>query len=467
MAADSSFGNDAIACCGTGTNGPCQSLTRSMQLVAAARAANVTLRASIGDAGGDWTALELFPVVLGWNVELSAPGVFFYDPFDELETFDIDSAAYGQGGDAGGRVSIVGAPGVPVFIGRNLAGQHSRDPSILQVETGNTLYLANADLESNAIFQTTALTVEAGAGLVVGQDNAGAVTGTVVIGNALGHVTTDGWNGIVCVTDLDAGSGGGCDVRDVAMDGTSLVIEGQNNWGLFASDFSTVSLTSAPVFGVAPSATGFGTCPSKRDATASSSSAILLAGTGRLTLGGATLQCIAGDGIDLVASSTGSPQLTLSGSTLQNIGGAALYAVAGAAKVSSSTFQYNYFGAWQDGQATIDLGAATPQQGNTAICCDEREATTPEARAIGVCVVNTSTFGAELQARNVAWDSAGPDIFSCIPDRNDPPRDLANCHDFTCQSATCSPAPVDALYDGPGTVAAADPRVATLTCGSL
>jgi len=464
LAADSNAGNDSTACCGTGGNGPCQSLTRAMQLIEAARAPNVTLAATVDGGGGDWNALELYPVVLGWGVEVNAPGVYFHDPFDELEIFDISELSGGAAGDGGGYASIVGAPGTPVWIGPNQAGAQSRDSSVIQIETGNALYLANANLNGSAIFQSTAITVNGGASLVLGQDRSATVTGTVTIGNSLANIITDGWNGIVCGVDVDAGTG--CTVRDAPIGQSSLVIEGQENWDLSAADLAAVSLSSAPVFGLAPAAAGFGTCPAKPDARASGSSAILLVGRAQMTLANAMIQCIASDGIDLVAEKQWGPLLTMTGSTLQNIGGAALYAVTGSANISSSTLQYNYFGAWQDAQGTIDLsgGGGT----NTVVCSSESEATTPEMGAVGIGVVNTSALGLNLDARNVAWDSVGPNIYSCTPDRFSPPRDLSNCLNFKCQSLDCMGSPgadgMDGVYDATGIIVTSGHQLATLTC---
>ena len=73
-----------------------------------------------------------------------------------------------------------------------------------------------------------------------------------------------------------------------------------------------------------------------------------------MTLDNATVQCIAGDGIDLVASANGVPTLTLTKSTIQNTQ-VGVHALAGTATISKSTIQYNYNGVEQDTETLATL----------------------------------------------------------------------------------------------------------------
>ena len=156
-------------------------------------------------ARGDWTApTEVYPIVLGWGVELSVPGVFFLDGLgfnggvSNNEIFDI--AQYSTG-DTIGYASIVGAAGNQVGLGMDQAGDQSLDFSSIQIEASQTLYIANASVNSSASNFTIAISVNPGGGLWFAQDQSGGVTGTVNIGNALNNPATDGFEGIFFASD--------------------------------------------------------------------------------------------------------------------------------------------------------------------------------------------------------------------------------------------------------------------------
>ena len=128
IAVDSVNGSDANACCGIGSNGPCQTLTQAMALINAAQVSNVVITATVAGGGGDWApAGEVYPITLGWGVELSAPGVYFNDNAGNAEIFDINF--YPGGTDTIGYASIAGTSGSNVFIGMDSLGDQATDNS--------------------------------------------------------------------------------------------------------------------------------------------------------------------------------------------------------------------------------------------------------------------------------------------------------------------------------------------------
>ena len=168
---DSATGNDATPCCGIGSNGPCQTLSHAMRLIDNAQAQGVVMTAGVNGGGGDWApaAGEPFPVVLGWGVELSAPGVFFTDISTVSAIFEL------------GFYSANDTVGHAQHRRHDLPADRCRDESSQQppddgpcrhVEVG-----ANQDplhrrtvVNGNATTQTSAITVDPGGSLLLGQD---------------------------------------------------------------------------------------------------------------------------------------------------------------------------------------------------------------------------------------------------------------------------------------------------------
>ncbi len=331
LAVDSVLGDDAAPCCGYGSAVPCRTLSHAMSLVEAGPSANTVLRAAVnGSAFGDWTpAGELYPIALGWGVELSAPGIFFAGPDAGLP------AIFELAADAGGAesASIVGTEGNPVGIGTGQLGSSMIFGAAISDGPGSTLYLADVSIYGSSSAYSYAILASSST-LVLGQDRSGAITGTVQIGTP----QTKGWTGIEC---------DGCTLSDAPMNGTSsLVIVGQFN-DLYATGSASLSLKSAPILGVAPASLGFNTCPSKPDQTG-----ITLSGSATMSLDQATIQCMPGDyGIQLMNADGdgGTPSATVNGTTIQNTQ-LALGVWAGSAVVSNSTIRYNASGVIQGTQ---------------------------------------------------------------------------------------------------------------------
>ena len=136
-----------------------------MQLIDAAQATGVTINAVVDGGGGDWApAEEVYPIDLGWGVELNAPGVYFFDPNGAGNDEIIDVTFYSLR-DLTGYASIVGGVN-PVAIGMNAAEtQQTDDLSAITIEKGATLYIANAYVNDSVVnpFVMDAIKVNGGA----------------------------------------------------------------------------------------------------------------------------------------------------------------------------------------------------------------------------------------------------------------------------------------------------------------
>ncbi len=396
VAVDSATGNDGV-CCGLGSKTPCQTLTRAVELVDSARARHATLYASVNGGGGDWGPAETYPVVLGWGVILRAPGVFFSDPAGNAEIFDVDNYSVNDTEDF---ASISGTDEGVVTIGVSQAGVQSPDPSSIQIEVNDRLYLANVHVSSSAQHHTAAITVTGGATLTLGQDiSVDGITGPVTIGDVSGN----GWDGIVCTTEGTQG----CYVNDVNLLGlSSVTILGQADVDIDAEDHAVIALSSLPVIGVTPGDGGYQSCPSKPD-LAAGGGAILLTGSGSVTLTDALLQCIDGTAIDL---QSGTPVLNLSNVIIQH-SQVGLRVVAGTAELLNSTIFFNVIGAWQGGTGNLDLTngdeCAEKLAANNVVACNSGAEVGQSGG--GISVFNASDR--DLFACFVSWDTPGPDVF--------------------------------------------------------
>ena len=460
VAVDSVNGSDSTPCCGGAKTGACQTIGHAMKLIDSAQAQNITIVATVKGAGGDWAPKgEAYPIVLGWGVELSAPGVYFDDSANPAnnELFDVN---FYSANDMVGYASIAGSAASQAWIGMDTLGDQATDLSVIQVEASNTLYIANASVNGSANQATTALTVAAGGTLMLGQDQAAGVMGTVTIGNPNNAAATDGYNGIVCTT----ANSQGCTISDATLVGSSsLIIEGQEGIDIDAEDFASISLTSAPVIGVAPKG-GFDSCPGKPDVSSLIyPEAILLNGDVTMTFENGTVQCISGAGFWLQASGSDLPTLTLQGTTIQNTE-LAVYASAGTATISGTTIQYNYNGVEQDTDgtnvSTIDLNGGVAN-GNTVICSASAESVYGPGGSDdipAVSVLNTTTQ--TIDASNVTWDTKSPDEFTCN-------AALDTC---TCEVTTCTNAGgvdgMNAVYESTGTVTTTGNGLSNANCAS-
>ena len=357
--------------------------------------------------------------MLGWGVELDAPGVYFWDPaaVGSVGTFLI--TAYSPN-DNIGYASIVGSHTAQIGIGMSSEGVQSIAYSAIQIDPDQTLYIANAYLNGNATAQTDAITVMPGGSLVFGQDHSGAIAATVNIGNGNDNQATDGYDGVFCRSD---NSGRGCTVTDTAMAGqNSAIFQGQYAGDIIAQDFASITLTSTPIFGVTPTNIGFDTCAFKPDGSSlkyNPSAAIYLNGKVSMTLKNAAIHCISGDGIVMTSSQHGTPTLVLDSSTIRNTE-TALQVSAGTATVWNSVFEFNFNGVIQAAGAfgapggSVDLNGGLDggtDGGTTVICSSSLESIYGSFGLGGVSVENQNNV--LLDAANVTWDTPAPDQFHC------------------------------------------------------
>ncbi len=383
-----------------------------MGLIDSAQLSDVVIVARSNGGGGDWTALEVYPIVLGWGVELDGSGINFWDNLavagkPNKAVFDI---APFSANDTVGHASIYGTvKGTNVKIGSNGAnGKFSIDTSMIKVESGEHLYLALANVNGSVAALNTAITVAGGGALTLGIDHDQTEAGPVVIGNA--QRALDGYNGIVCG---GAGATKACTIDDATLMGQSTVtIEGQEGVDIDAEDMASITLTAQPVIGIAPGVAGIGKCGAKTDAATAKQEAVLLRGSASVTFDNGTLSCISGQGFHLQASAGGNPTLTVDSTTIQNTEGAVV-AQAGSATITNSTIQFNVNGVEQNTDginvSSINLSGSAAG-GNTVICSSNAESIQNQPPP-GVDVLNTTT--GTLNASFVAWDTTGPDQFTC------------------------------------------------------
>jgi hypothetical protein len=405
-----------------------------MQLIDAAQARDVTINATVNGRGGDWSSEGA--IVLGWGVELSAPGVHFagrlpgYDGTGEI--FDINNYS---AADTLGYASIVGTALDPVYVGFNSDGTQTIEQSAIQVDTNRTLFIANASVNGNAGIGANAIYVFKGT-LTLGEDHSGQNLGTVYIGNALGQSSDDGWTGLYCV---------GCTINDVSpgYGQSSVVIQGQEYRDIQAQDTCpldscghaavSVTLTANPTIGVPPARVGFSNCTVKKD-----SYGVAAVGQATITFKNGTLQCLANAGIYLRESYAplpdgGTPVVTIDNTTIQHTD-VGISATAGTATVTNSAFSYNFYGVVQSNDGTNDGTIDLSGGGNTVVCSSNKESSAG-ATDEGVDVLNEGY--APLNASNVAWDTSSPDYFSCT--------DLTSTTTCRCLAASCR---ANAPFDG-------------------
>jgi hypothetical protein len=229
----------------------------------------------------------------------------------------------------------------------------------------------------------------------------------VYVGNSLRNAATDGVVGIGCYA--------GCTVLDSPLDGgqSSVVIQGQSVFDIFALG-GNVTLMSNPVLGIPPTGNGIGTCGIKHDHTA----AFVVSG-GSLSLSNAVIQCMSFSGVELLSIGNA----TVSNCVIRNCGQGILNAL-GVTMVTGSTIAFNSIGVYEveDNPGTVDLSGG----GNTVVCSSASEGGTAFG---GIDVLNGGTE--TINASNVAWDTPGPDFFTCGTDLTD----FSTC---TCNLASCS-----------------------------
>jgi hypothetical protein len=266
----------------------------------------------------------------------------------------------------------------------------------------------------------------------------------------------------------------GCTIRDATLKAgvSSLVIEGQENVDIDAEDYATITLTSSPVIGLSPADAGFLQCEQftptpaadgKPDAYShgAKATAVLLNGNVNMTFNNGTVQCIYGDAFLLNASKNGSPTLTLDGTTIQNTE-FGVYANAGSATISNSTIWYNGNGVEQGTDGTnissLDLSSGG-DGGTTTVVCNNSYESVHGRSTPGASVLNSTS--ASLNARNVDWDTPGPDLFSCNAKLTSCTCELSSCTVYTADGGFDG---LDAVYTASGTIDTTGNGTSTADC---
>ena len=231
------------------------------------------------------------------------------------------------------------------------------------------------------------------------------------------------------------------------------MIQGQEDSDIQVFDFSTITLTSAPVIGTPPTATGVGNCVAKPDGEYWRT--VILNGFNSMTFNNGTIQCTGGIAIEVDADSFGGSTLSINNTLFQN-NVTGIYAPGGTTTITNSTFKFNFMAIQRDSQGTVDLSGG----GNTVVCSSSLEDTTGSGNE-GVGVYNTSVVN--LAADNVAWDTSGPDYFGCS---GLSPTDTCLCAIASC-SATAPFNGMDAVTNNGilnSTITTTNNTLSTISC---
>jgi hypothetical protein len=444
---DNAMGSD-VGCCGYGAAGPCQTLTRAMQLINGTNNLNsgslIALLATVDGGGGDWANNETYPVVLSWGVTLSAAGVYFNDLGFNAELFDV---TLGSGEDAGNPVTI-GVPTVntndQVVIGSDSLGTPTSDPIGVNVGANETLNILNAQVMVPHHGHPIGVGINVGtsATLYFDQNNtnhgpADLYLGGTVLPNGtplpVSGVNGQGtWGyGIKCNgTVTDNGS---------TSTATSSVIAQAQEASIDAEDGCTLSLMNFPQFGT-PSEGGFSNAESVADGGAGCVTypplddyGVLANGNGAIvTLEGAQFTCFIRMAIKVTwTSDTGTAPAVTIGTDykgdvplISNSGFAGIYANAGTVTVKSGTITHNANGIDMeiDGNGNspdVNLNDGT-MTNNTTVTCSSYSKESGSALP-GFDVFNDSA--GNVAADYVNWDqwytpsgtaTATTDFFWCV-----------------------------------------------------
>ncbi len=424
MSIDNAQGNDATLCCGYGAAGPCQTLTRAMNLVTGTNNYNtntlVTLTATIDGGGGDWST-ETYPVSLSWGITLSAAGVYFSDAVGgAAEMFDV---VLGTTESPGNPVTI----GVPivnandqVVIGADSSANFTSDFITISVEAGQTLSIFNAQVLEEAFFGLgRAIDVQSGATLDIG--------GSLFASGTLWSGGTALPNGTAITYGFfDApGTGIYCNgnVSDSLFAG-GLVSTAQG-LGIDAEDNCVVSLNNSPIFGTPTGGTGWTNCSAGPPCGGCNlnpppdGTAVLANGSNAtVNLYGAAISCMNAYGVEVTYSSNAGltqPQVVVGSaifggnSSIQNCAGAGVYSSAGSIYVESATLLHNYRGVDMEvdanslsGNVYLNDNSSTQPSTNTTVNCSSNQEPNPNPTVPGfdVYLNSAGAFGGQW----VNWD---------------------------------------------------------------
>ncbi len=437
MFMDSTTGSDATACCGYGTAGACQTLTRAMGLVDGTNTLNpgtaITLVPSVNGREGDWPSnIETYPISLGWGVTLSAPGIYFTDTGGIAgEIFDI--ALQPGENPPGAMVTIQGNSGFPippnsVVIGSDSQANLTADVNSIQVEANETLNLSYAFVYEAS--GNNGINIQSGATLDLDQGSAG---GALELGGDLNNgaaITANMGTGILCNGT----------VTDSASAASSSLVAQAQNISIDAEDGCSINLVVFPKFGTASSGgysngegvaaggNGCGTYPPP------DSYGIWANGNGAIvTLEGAEFSCMTNSAIHVSwTNDVGVPPMVTLGTDvnghvplIENCSASGIFANAGTVTVNSGLITHNFIGVDMEtdnnnNSPTVTLNDGTMTNNTTVICDSNQELNSTGTGNPGIDVYNNST--GNLAADYVNWDQwytpsgeviATTDLFWC------------------------------------------------------
>ncbi len=442
LSVDNATGTDA-ACCGYGSVGSCQTLTRAMSLVNGLNSLTpgtvATITATVNAGSGDWTNNETYPISLGWGVQLTAAGVYFTDTAGGATIFDI-ALQPGETTPAN-PVTLQGNGNLTpnaIVIGSDTLGNLTSDASAITVEANETLNVAFANVyeaTGNAgisVLSSATLTLDqnaSGGALNLGPFAGGVLPNGTAISPALG-------NGIACTgTISDSNSTA---AHSVVGTGQAISIDAESGCALTLTDNPTFGWPT--IGGYTGAGSGCTGNPTPMDGIG-----VLANGSATVSLSNASATCMIQYGIEANDSNATAalPSVTLSNVTIENCAQAGVYAAAGSVTVSSGTIDHNFIGVDQENDAILDTVGVTLNDGtmtnNTTVICNSNQETTGTGNP-GIDVYNNSS--GVMTADYVNWDNwYDPNGDATVSDSTD----VFYCDaTFTCQcevfDSTATPA---------------------------
>jgi hypothetical protein len=388
---------DDQGCCGV-QGQPCQTLTRTMQLVQAFGVSGLDLLVAgglqRGDAGGlDWPAPEQWPVRLQLGVTVIAPNVHFVPTIgNPAVAFEVNAASPFDTAS----VAILGGTSTPVVVGIDTQGLNLKNTTIAIDDDasepgGHNLPLALSNIWLNG----TDAGVRVGPGASVTLNNVAIGSNYATYPSASSSLV-QGSTGILC-------SGTAGQPATVRTSGyTTLSIDSQSSRDIDAEGYCNLQL-SAVTLGIAPpfGASGVGVCPSKLDGTG-----LFMTGPNTMNIATSlTVQCMDGYGLYLVGTDGGAPQVTGAAysTTIQNCGCAGVYLAGGALFTSSAQIHACQIGIQVDDDWRQIPGVFTPGPYSSVGCNSSAEPSDHCRTPAGADMLNT-TRATTVDAQNMWWD---------------------------------------------------------------
>jgi hypothetical protein len=312
-----------------------------------------------------------------------------------------------------------------VVIGVDSSANLTSDPISINVEAGQTLDILNAQVwEAPNTFEImckgglpwcgTAIDVQKTATLNVGFD-ANGNSGTVYLGGTLPNGNTPNFGGFPALKHPSRGILCNGTIVDSQTGANPSLVSQYQGLSIDAEDACSVTLANDPTFGAA-SIGGFTNagngCAQVLDGTA----IVANGDSATVTLSGATISCMNGDGIDVTntATSVTAAVVTVQAdgqgnpTKIENCETTGVFATAGSTYLIGAVIQYNLIGIDMETDSTastnpdgvwLNDGTGTATSVNTSVTCNSNQET---GFGTGIDVYNNST--ATVNADYVNWD---------------------------------------------------------------